>query len=198
MIIAIEGIDGSGKTTQSKMLVEKLRKRGYNAIYVRPIYLLLEKIHIKNTKISPRKERTSGKSNKLKKNIFRILGYFYAFVTYIFMKIWGRGKILVCDRYFYQFFYDLFGEPAEKVIKFFPNPDVVFLLDGDIELFYSRMEDSFDRSVSREYYVKVIKFYRKLAERYNFIRIDASLKKEEINEIIFKKSLEKINKWGAL
>ena len=32
ILIAIEGIDGAGKTTQSHMLVEKLNKKGYSAV----------------------------------------------------------------------------------------------------------------------------------------------------------------------
>ncbi len=33
ILIAIEGIDGAGKTTQSHMLTEKLNEEGYSAIF---------------------------------------------------------------------------------------------------------------------------------------------------------------------
>lgn len=39
MLIAIEGIDGIGKGTQSKLLYERLKKEGYNAILITfPVY----------------------------------------------------------------------------------------------------------------------------------------------------------------
>ena len=39
--ISVIGIDGCGKTTQCKLLVERLKDGGYEAMYVRPIYLLI-------------------------------------------------------------------------------------------------------------------------------------------------------------
>ena len=33
MLVAVEGVDGAGKTTQSYLLVEGLRKLGYEAEY---------------------------------------------------------------------------------------------------------------------------------------------------------------------
>lgn len=35
MFISFEGLDGSGKTTQAKMLVEELNQRGFDALYIR-------------------------------------------------------------------------------------------------------------------------------------------------------------------
>lgn len=35
LFISLEGIDGSGKTTQAKLLVDKLSKLGYDVLYVR-------------------------------------------------------------------------------------------------------------------------------------------------------------------
>src|SRR5665647_3426147 len=34
ILIAVEGIDGAGKTTQSHMLTEKLNEEGYSAIFL--------------------------------------------------------------------------------------------------------------------------------------------------------------------
>ena len=196
--MAIEGVDGSGKTTQAKMLVDRLKKDGYDAVYVQPIFILFNILARSNgstvAPISPRKIRTSQMSNSdkhRKKNFSKklcmtLLGYPYALTTYLFIKFYlGRNKIVVCDRYFYQFFFDLFGNRSQNVIKFFPKADLTFFLDGNLDIFYSRMEDSFDASVSRDYYSEVINLYRKISQKYGFINIDASLNKEAINDIMF-------------
>ena len=192
IIVAIEGIDGCGKTTQAKMLVDRLKKNGYEAIYVRPVYVLLDLIHFgkgdKNS-VSPRRARVSESPNKklsvLRKAFMGLVGYFYALTTYLFMKLTGRNKIIVCDRYFYQFFFDLFGDWGEKIARLFPKADITFFLDGDFNLFYSRMDNSFDASVGKDYYTDVLNLYRRISQKYSFIQIDANLDKEAIDNIIF-------------
>lgn len=192
VIVAIVGVDGCGKTTQAKMLVDRLKKNGYETTYVRPVYVLLDLIHLREkdrNSVSPRRVRVSKVSNKknsnMRKALMGLLGYLYALVTYISMKFRSRNKILVCDRYFYQFFFDLFGNWCDNIIKFFPKPDTTFFLDGDLELFYSRMDNSFDASVDRNYYTDVLNLYRKISQKYGFIQIDTHLNKEAINDVIF-------------
>lgn len=187
IIVAIEGIDGCGKTTQAKMLVDRLKKKGYETTYVRPIYVLLNLIRLddKNS-VSPRRVRVSNKkSSIMQRALMGLLSYPYALVTYIYMKLTSRNKIIVCDRYFYQYFFDLFGSWSEKILTFFPKADVTFFLDGDLDIFYSRMNSSLDASVDRDYYINVINLYRGISQRYSFIQIDANLNKEAINNIIF-------------
>lgn len=202
-IVAIVGIDGCGKTTQAKMLVERLRKEGNEAMYVQPVFVLLNILtRSKNNDvilISPRKTRVSQMNSHRRlfsvwKTVLCPLGYLYALATYLYMKFYlGRGnKIAVCDRYFYQFFFDLFGNWSEKVVKFFPKADVTFFLDGDLDIFYSRMKDSFDASVDRNYYIDVLNLYRRLSKKYGFIWINANHGKEEINDIILRAIKEKI------
>lgn len=197
--MAIEGVDGCGKTTQAKMLVNRLKKDGYEAIYVRPVYFLLDLIRSgeKDKKsVSPRRARVSEMPNKklsiMRRALMGLLGYFYALITYIFMKFQCKNKIIVCDRYFYQYLFDLFGNWSRKVIKFFPKPDITFFLDGDLDLFYSRMDNSFDASVNRDYYTDVLNLYKRISQRYGFIQIDANLEREKINDIIFRAIKEKV------
>ena len=196
--MAIEGIDGCGKTTQAKMLVDRLENEGYKTVYVQPIFLLLNILARSKdndvTQISPRKARTlqmsdsdnHGKKYFSKKLFMGLLGYPYALATYIFIKVYlSRTNVVVCDRYFYQFFFDLFGNWSENIIKFFPRPDIAFFLDGDLDIFYSRMDNSFDAHVSKDYYSEVINLYRRISQKYGFVQIDAKLNKEAINNVIF-------------
>ena len=198
IIVAIEGIDGCGKTTQAKMLVDRLENEGYKAVYVQPIFMLLNILTRSKgndvAPISPRKTRTSQMSNSdkhgkrlfSKKLFMGLLGYPYALATYIFIKFYlSKNKIVVCDRYFYQFFFDLFGDLSESIIKFFPRPDIAFFLDGDLDIFYSRMDNSFDASVGRDYYAEVLSLYRRVSQKCGFIQIDAKLNKEAINDMMF-------------
>ena len=207
--MAIEGVDGCGKTTQAKMLVDRLENEGYKAVYVQPIFLLLNILTRSKGNdvalISPRKFRTSQMSNSdrhrkrffPKKLFMNLLGYPYALATYIFMKLHWRNKVVVCDRYFYQFFFDLFVGWSERIVRFFPKADLTFFLDGDLNLFYSRMDNSFDASVGRDYYTKVINLYRRISQKYGFISIDASLNKEAINDIIFMYLTKEIRGGGS-
>ena len=197
--MAIEGIDGCGKTTQAKMLVDRLKKNGYEAAYVRPVYVLMDLIcsgeKDKNS-VSPRRVRVSEISNKklsiMRRALMGLVGYFYALTTYMFIKLYYRNKIIVCDRYFYQFFFDLFGDWSEKIVRFFPKADITFFLDGDLDLFYSRMDNSFDVSANRDYYTDVINLYKRMLQKYGFIQIDANLEREKINDIIFRAIKEKV------
>ena len=74
------------------------------------------------------------------------------------------NKIVVCDRYFYQFFFDLFGGLSKKVIRVFPKPDITFFLDGDLDVFYSRINSPSDAMVSRDYYMSATNLYREFAD----------------------------------
>lgn len=185
-IVAVVGIDGCGKTTQAKMLVSNLKSMGYDAEYVKSEFLLLELLKGSGeekviSRLSPRKARTgitaqeNGGSSNPKKALFGILGYLYALTTYLVISYHSRKKkIIVCDRFFYQFFYNLFEKRANRVIDLFPKADITFLLEGNLEILYSRMNDPSDKSTSTNYYSDVEEMFEEVSDKYDFIRVDAS------------------------
>lgn len=189
--MAIEGVDGSGKTTQAKMLGTVLENSNYSVKYVKTLFIILDIIpfsrNIEKT-FSPRKVNVSKSSKKnfsiISRVIIQFWGYIYAVVTYVYLKIHYMNTIVVCDRYFFQFFHDLFNEKSKLAIKLFPKPDYTFFLNGDVDHFYSRMDDEFDCSVNKTYYEEAIIFYREISDEYGFIEIDASKSKKEINDDI--------------
>lgn len=193
MILAIEGLDGSGKTTQSKMLVQRLNGAGHEAVYIRPLHLFI-KGDSASARISPRRARTAG-ANIFKKILLAISGYFYALACYLKMRLGsGRGKVIVCDRYFYQFFFDLFGRFGARIPAIFPRPDIAFFLTGEPEAFYARMTSPSDRAIDRGYYQMTGKLFDILSEKYGFIKIDAGLSQEEVNDAIFGHLLGRLEK----
>ena len=196
-LVAIIGTDGSGKTTQSKMIVNKLKNAKIDVVYIQPIFfifnILLNNKNIKSFVVSPRKIRTSQTKNNKKKKVVMLsqklfsvlLGYPYAIITYITMKIYFRDKLIICDRYFYQFFFDIYGDWTEDIIKYFPRPDITFFLDGNLDTFYSRMSSSYDSSVEITYYSKVLNLYRTVSSKYLFEKLDTKKSVDEINNTIF-------------
>jgi len=199
MIIAIIGPDGCGKTTQAKMLVESLNRIGYDSIYVHSNDVLFSTISsnkpLNLNQLGPRNFRKSKNESSKERHVYRMplqiiassLGFFYALFSYVYIKyVLDRNKIIVCDRYYYQFFNDLFGEIyGEKISRMFPQPEMIFLLDLDINLLYSRMIDKADRNIGKDYYIKLFRLYKKLGDDLNFIQIDSRLEKEKVNELIF-------------
>ena len=186
-IIAIVGVDGCGKTTQAKMLVSRLKGEGYNAVYVQPVTFLKSILFgLAELSVSPRKRRTSDELNKntFINFILACLGLMYALVTVLILKFIGIGKLIICDRYFYHFFFDLFGDKYRIFVRLLPKPDIVIFLDADIDLLYKRM-DLFDARVERGYYVNVIRMYRELSCRYGFIKLDACEDKLSLSDVIY-------------
>ncbi len=184
MIIAIEGLDGSGKTTQARMLVEMLNGAGHQAMYIRPLFIFVKEGSASD-RISPRRARVGG-SNIFRRAVLGVAGYLYALACYFKMRFgMGRGKVIVCDRYFYQFFFDLFGRSGARVAAAFPRPDMVFFLSAELNTLCSRMTSMSDRAVDRGYYQATGQLFDILSEKHGFINIDASLSQETVSDIIF-------------
>ncbi len=201
-IVAVVGIDGCGKTTQAKMLVSSLRSMGYDAEYVRSEFLLLELLNGFGeekvmSRLSPRKARNrntaqeNGRSSNARRAVIGLLGYLYALTTYLVIAFQSsRKKIVVCDRYFLQFFYNLFGRRADLAIDLFPKADITFFLEGSLEILYSRMRDPSDKSTSTSYYTDVEEMFEEVSKKYGFIRVDASVNADLIGKELLQKVVD--------
>lgn len=198
-IIAIEGIDGSGKTTQANLLKKKLEDEGYEVEYIRTIFMLSTMISKKvgskkkNLMPSPRKkiikeESEVGRSditNVFKGFFFTVFAYFYGVISYLIIFHRSKNRIIICDRFFFHFFYDVYKDHAFFIMKLFPKPDLVYFLDADIDVICSRMDQEIDKNTKKSYFLKVQKFYREICEDYEFIWINANSDVEKINNIIY-------------
>lgn len=195
-LIAIEGIDGSGKTTQSHKLVEALQKNNINAIYT--------------------KEPTDHETGKLiRKVLSREVAMPPISLQYLFSadrgiheieieKLLREGNVIITDRYFWSSVAygvaDLNGSidfyvTAFSILSFYHRfivPDITFFLDIPAETAYERIKESHDHKEiydNRGKLVKIKDSYDKLIGRFKeeFTLVDGARSVEEISKELFEK-----------
>ncbi len=194
----IDGIDGSGGETQTKILKEKLEKKGYNVFTLR----------------YPDREGKIGKLiyEYLEDGIDLSLDTLFLLYFLDFVKDKNKieewlkaGNIVIADRYFtstlaYQSAQGFSIEKSLKLAKLFhlPIPDLAFLLRIPPEVSISRKygeKGNLDRFESNKIFLeKVAKMYEKLATEQIFCKwkiIDANKSIEEVANDIWEE-VEKI------
>ena len=192
-LIAIEGIDGAGGETQSKLLFEHLKEKGIPAVrltypdYSGPIGRLLHEYLHEKFELSPEMQFLLYASDYIKdqEKIRELL---------------EEGKTVVCDRYFtsalaYQ---GLRGFPIEKALKFadmfgIRRPDTIIFLRVSPETSMKRKygeKKSLDRNESnKEFLGRVSKFYEGLIKNQTFgkwVIVDSEKPIEKVFEEIRK------------
>ncbi|MDZ7879253.1 MAG: dTMP kinase [Saprospiraceae bacterium] len=184
LFVVIEGLDGSGKSTASRHLVDVLNrvqvgqvKQSYEPHDPSCGGLLIRDILTKkHTHFTPKLLPLAFATNRLDHGDQVIRPWLEA----------QNGNILICDRYYlsslvYQSSPDF---PFEKVMtlnEFALKPDIIFFINVDTEVCYARManrnqapelfEDRLDES--RKKYIDAIGFLRKTRNE-NIIEIDGN------------------------
>ncbi len=168
MYICLEGIDGSGKSTQIKLLEKWITDIGYKPLKVSEptdseVGILIRKML---------------KSQNASELIFqRTLALLFAADRMTLMekieKAESEGKIVISDRCFYSSIVyqndDLWISQLNKHVKI---PDLTILLDLEIDIALERCErkDHFENKVFLE---RIRKKYIKLAENEGFYVLNA-------------------------
>ncbi|MEM0120098.1 MAG: dTMP kinase [Thermoprotei archaeon] len=181
MLIVFEGIDGSGKTTQAKILTKRLTERGLKVFYS--------------------KEPTEGiigrfiREEVLSKGRItdpRSIALLYAADRSIHLNsvIFSDDVINIFDRFYYSSiaYQGALGVPVDYIMavnSFAPKPDLTFLMDIDPLLGLKRL-NRFDRFENVETLVKVREIYLSLAKQYGMIVVDAAKGEQEISDKIIK------------
>lgn len=142
MIVALIGVDGSGKTTQATMLIKALKEKGIQCEYRHPYfeYIFLNRFlsfFSGPTKVLRAKKNSnfSSKDRGLLK-FWPILTFIDNLMTYFLsMRQHAKGSLLICDRYFIDNIVTFLTEGicnmpiARALVALIPKPDLIVWLD---------------------------------------------------------------------
>jgi len=194
--ICFIGLDGSGKTTHALALNQILANMEIKSIHISPrsslirlllpkkIRLLMKKIYVRPRKLA------LGNSRIFRKGLFihflSIPIFIYSLLTYyVIIKPLMRKYVVVCDRYFYDLFLNIFGKRALLLVELLPKPNITILLDLPVGQAYSRMHDIKDKYIPQHFYIQLRRWYFSLAKQYDFLIIDSTPDFETVqNDII--------------
>jgi len=159
LLIVFCGMDGSGKTTLAKKVVEFFKKQG----------LKFEFIHAHGYSISQNSFGLDEERVNRLKYLFRLLIPFAfldnLFTYYFKYKPILRNKVLICDRYFYDkvarmMYYGICNKFIAKIyLRLLPSPDFAFFLDASSKDVYKRKGEHSEKNLS--YYRKMYRFIAK-------------------------------------
>lgn len=168
-LIAFEGIDGAGKTTQARRLVRWLRRRGLRARYTSeptggPIGRILKSMARRD--VEPRVEAMLFAADRLM-HLEKVVKPFL-----------DKGFIVVSDRYLHS---SLAYQSAatgdqrwvEELNKHARRPDLGILLDVDPETGLRRLKRKKTKFERVDFLKKVRAKYLEYAERGELVKIDA-------------------------
>ena len=187
-LIALEGVDGTGKSTQCQLLVDYLKSRGYDVVSLRE-----PTNGVWGQKI--RKILTDGRGDLTPE---QELQYFINDrkddVEWNIAPSLAQGKIVVIDRYYYSTaaYQGALGFDPKKIIEdnevFAPRPDIVFIVQGSLDESFKRIEqgrDGFSSFEKRDYLEKVQSIFNTFTGDH-IRRIDSDPPIEEIQQVLRK------------
>ena len=180
--IVIEGLDGCGKTTQAKLLVEKLRK-SHNAVctaeptcgkigtLIRESYLYGEK-------------RLSSVAEALLFAADRV-----EHVENEILPALAQGQLVISDRYVYSSFAyqgsaGLSLEWIEAINAHALRPDLAFFIDVDPRTVMMRLKTKKSVMENLETQQKVREVYLKFMAKGELVRIDGDKPKDEVADAL--------------
>lgn len=188
LFITFEGIEGSGKSTQAKMLYEKLISLGYEAILTREpggteIGKNIRKILLHSENMSDLCE------------LFLFMADRNQHINEVIKPALSKGINVICDRFSdSSSAYQSAGRTIDlRIVKYLNElatdmlePDFTFILDIPVEKAFARKKKVELDRIEREdiiFHNKVRDFYRNLkGPRYHIL--NGTLDKEEVNRKI--------------
>ncbi len=183
VFICVEGLDGCGKTTQTKLLVERLKKKGYDAIYTAEpsrgkIGSFIKKYCLHGeTRVSSIVEAllfAADRFEHVEKEVISAL---------------NEGKLVVSDRYVYsslayQGAAGLDLEWIEKINEHAIRPDLAIFIDVEPETVIQRLKPRKSVMENLGTQWKVREVYMKFVEKEELVKIDGNNSKQEVADDI--------------
>jgi dTMP kinase len=187
VFICIEGLDGSGKTTQAQILTERLSKN-HNAVYT------AEPSH--GTTGTFIREYCLYKKKRLPTATEALL-FAADRVEHVEDEIkpaLAEGKLVICDRYIYsslayQGSAGLSLAWIKKINSYALQPDFAVFVDVPPERVLERLQRKKSVMETLEIQRKVRKVYLKYVEKGELILIDGDKPKDEVADALYSKVL---------
>jgi len=193
LLICIEGLDRSGKTTQSHLLVENLKSKGFEAVYTTEpsdgeIGRFIKRYVLRRRKRIPAHIEAllfaADRVDHVEREIKPML---------------NEGKIVVSDRYIYsslayQGAAGLDVEWIREVNRMVPEPDLAIYLEVPIDVIMERLRRKRRKSVmeSPEIQEKVREVYIKLVKEGKLIMVDGNRSITEVSRDIQKIVIDRL------
>jgi len=195
VFICVEGLDGCGKTTQTKLLVERLEKKGYDAIYTAEpsrgeIGSFIKEYCLHGeTRFSSIVEAllfAADRFEHVEKEVIPTL---------------NEGKLVVSDRYVYsslayQGATGLDLEWIEKINEHAIRPHLAVFIDVEPETVIQRLKPKKSVMENLGTQQKVREVYMKFVEKGELVKIDGNNFKQEVADDILTVVLGFLEKTG--
>ncbi len=183
VFICVEGIDGSGKTTQAHRLVKTLRAMDYDAVYTtepsKGIYGRVIRQHLLqgNDRVPTLVEAVLfavDRVDHLQEEVTPLL---------------EAGKIVICDRYLhssiaYQGAANLDIVWIEKINKYAIKPDLAIYIDVSPEVVFTRIKRRKSVMESLQTQKNVREIYLKMAKEKKLSMVNGDLPRREVAKTI--------------
>lgn len=209
IFICFTGIDGGGKTTHARKLVDFLASQGIRSIYVwnrfeplifKPFIKIGKALFLRNKDMfKDYKEYHTAKKGLFRNRIMATLfenAVLFECLLHALIKVRlpvMLGKNVVCDRYVYDTVVglavdlDYSNQKVKRILQrlwyLLPRPDLVFLLDIPEDIAYQRKDDT--PSVDFLKYQRQI--YLDIGKEYGMVIKDGSRNLDELEEEIKEK-----------
>jgi dTMP kinase len=188
MLIAFEGIDGTGKTTQIELLAEALRQRGLGVVTTREptdgqYGRKIRQLYKNRKSVTPEEELALFLDDR-REHVAQVIGP--ALVS---------GQVVLTDRYYYSTaaYQGAAGHDPQKIIAanelFAPVPDMVIMLEAPVSLGVHRVQklrgETLNDFEQEETLARVAKIFASLNSP-NIRRIDGTGAAGAVHELIMK------------
>lgn len=182
--VCIEGLDGCGKTTQTRLLVERLRQKGYDAMYT------TEPTHGEIGEFIKEYCLHGGRRVSSVVEALLFAADRFEHVEKIVVPSISRGKLVVTDRYVYsslayQGAAGLDLDWIKEMNKYVMSPDLALFIDVEPETVVQRLKHNKSVMENLDTQRRVQEVYLRFVEKGELIKIDGNRSKQEVADDIF-------------